>query len=70
MQAANDRASGARSWIVLWDGDSPTEDACAEAEAIGAGRFDGLCTARFKRVLNGFAVTVRRAPPPPAPKPL
>ncbi|KAK9842270.1 hypothetical protein WJX81_003820 [Elliptochloris bilobata] len=48
------------SWIVLWDGDSPTDDACAEAEAIGAGRFDGLCTARFKRVLNGFAVTFAR----------
>ena len=48
---------------MLWEGGSPTEDACAEAEAIGAGRFDGLCTARFKRVLNGFAVTVRRGPP-------
>lgn len=55
---------------MLWDGDSPTEDACAEAEAIGAGRFDGLCTARFKRVLNGFAVTVRRALLASCPKPL
>jgi hypothetical protein len=54
-----------RSWIVIWHGDAPTEAACAEAEALGAGRFDGLCTARFARVLNGFAATVRRPLSPP-----
>lgn len=56
-----------RSWIVLWDGDNPTEAACAEAEAVSAGRFNGLCTAKFTRIVNGFAVTVCRGPSPPPP---
>ena len=49
-------------WIVLWKGGGPTDEACTEAHAESAGRFDGACFARYGHVVNGFAVEVRLPP--------
>ena len=46
-------------WIVLWKEAGPTNGACQEAEAKDAGRFDGVCLARYSKVVDGFAVEVR-----------
>ena len=51
-------------WIVLWKEGraanvSVTDAACREAEAQHSGRFDGLCTARYKNVFHGFAAEVQ-----------
>ena len=48
-------------WIVLWKEAGPTNGACQEAEAKDAGRFDGVCLARYSKVVDGFAVEVRDA---------
>ncbi|CAK0782475.1 hypothetical protein CVIRNUC_005706 [Coccomyxa viridis] len=45
-----------RRWIVLWKEAGPTNGACQEAEAKDAGRFDGVCLARYSKVVDGFAV--------------
>ena len=46
-------------WIVLWREAGPTNGACQEAEAKDAGRFNGVCLARYSKVVEGFAVEVR-----------
>jgi hypothetical protein len=44
---------------VLWkDSGGPTDEACQEAHTEDAGRFDGVCSQRYKHVLDGFAVEV------------
>ena len=47
---------------MLWKGGGPTDEACTEAHAENAGRFDGACFARYGHVVNGFAVEVRLPP--------
>lgn len=60
-------------WIVLWrDGGhaGATDAACTEAEAIGAGRFSGACTARYSSVFHGFAAEVLQTPSWLLPRPM
>ena len=45
-------------WIVLWKDGGSTVKACEEAHAENAGRFDGVCFARYGHVVDGFAVKV------------
>ena len=52
------KGAGCR-WIVLWKEAGPTDGACHEAEAKDAGRFNGICSARYSKVVDGFAVEVR-----------
>ena len=44
---------------MLWkDSGGPTDEACHEAHAEDAGRFDGACSERYRHVVDGFAVEV------------
>lgn len=44
---------------MLWkDSGGPTDEACHEAHAEDAGRFDGVCSERYRHVVDGFAVEV------------
>lgn len=47
---------------MLWKDGGPTDEACQEAEALSSGRFDGACSARYRKVVDGFAVEVHRMP--------
>lgn len=61
VKSTNGKPSETRaySWIVV-QGDrcsvSDIQQACSEAAEVGAGRFDGQCTATFSEALNGFAI--------------
>ena len=46
---------------MLWKEAGPTDGACQEAQAKDVGRFNGMCSARYSKVVDGFAVEVREA---------
>lgn len=49
------------SWVVVLykrEECSP-EVLCGEGEALGSGKFNGVCYERYAKALNGMALTVR-----------
>lgn len=49
-------------FIVVWQNDTLTEQACAEAHSQEPGaRFSGVCGHHYPTLLNGFAVEVSPA---------